>query len=141
MSGPPGVSPAAKNIRCWLNSHARRAVPVYGLNYKDKREDALAWLKEFGNPYLLSATDTDGRVGIDYGVYGVPETYLIDRDGVIRYKQIGPMTPEVLQKRDSADGEGIEQMKRISVTSAAVLPWVPGPLRSSSRSRGQAARR
>lgn len=74
-----------------------RAVPVYGLNYKDKREDALAWLTEFGNPYMLSAADTDGRIGINYGVYGVPETYLIDREGVIRYKQIGPITPKVLE--------------------------------------------
>lgn len=74
-----------------------KAVPIYGLNYKDKRDDALAWLTEFGNPYLLSATDTDGRIGIDYGVYGVPETYLIDRDGVIRFKQVGPLTPGVLK--------------------------------------------
>jgi cytochrome c biogenesis protein CcmG/thiol:disulfide interchange protein DsbE len=71
------------------------AVPIYGLDYKDKREDALAWLNEFGNPYVLSAFDEDGRVGIDFGVYGVPETYLIDRDGVIRFKQIGPITDEV----------------------------------------------
>ena len=74
------------------------AVPVLGLNYKDKREDALAWLSEFGNPYLISTSDTDGRVGIDYGVYKVPETFLIDRNGVIRYKQIGPITAEVLQR-------------------------------------------
>lgn len=73
------------------------AVPLYGLNYKDKREDAVSWLSELGNPYLLSAADLEGRVGIDYGVYGAPETYLIDRDGVIRFKHIGPLTPEVLQ--------------------------------------------
>jgi cytochrome c biogenesis protein CcmG/thiol:disulfide interchange protein DsbE len=73
------------------------AVPIYGLNYKDKREDAIDWLDDLGNPYLLSAADIDGRVGIDYGVYGAPETYLIDRDGVIRYKHIGPLTPDVLQ--------------------------------------------
>ena len=73
-------------------------VPLYGLDYKDKPEDALGWLGDFGNPYVLSAMDTDGRVGIDYGVYGVPETYLIDRDGVIRFKQVGPLTPEILQK-------------------------------------------
>jgi len=73
------------------------AVPIYGLNYKDKREDAIEWLNDLGNPYLLSAADIDGRVGIDYGVYGAPETYLIDRDGVIRYKHIGPLSPDVLQ--------------------------------------------
>lgn len=76
-----------------------QAVPVLGLNYKDTREDALAWLKEFGNPYLLSTSDSDGRIGIDFGVYKVPETFLIDRDGVIRYKQIGPITPEALQNQ------------------------------------------
>ena len=74
-------------------------VPLYGLNYKDTREDALAWLGESGNPYLLSASDTDGRIGIEYGVYGVPETYVIDKGGVIRYKQIGPVTPEILQNK------------------------------------------
>ena len=74
------------------------ALPIYGLNYKDKREDALSWLGELGDPYVLSVADTDGRVGIDYGVYGAPETYLIDRDGIIRFKQIGPVTPDVWQK-------------------------------------------
>ncbi|HET6671033.1 MAG TPA: DsbE family thiol:disulfide interchange protein [Pyrinomonadaceae bacterium] len=74
-------------------------VPLYGLNYKDQRNDAIAWLDELGNPYLLSAADLDGRVGIDYGVYGAPETYLIDRDGVIRFKHIGPLTPDVIQSQ------------------------------------------
>jgi len=74
-------------------------VPIYGLNYKDKREDGLGWLKEFGNPYTDSLFDPDGRIGIDYGVYGVPETFVIDRQGVIRYKQIGPITPEVLKDK------------------------------------------
>jgi cytochrome c biogenesis protein CcmG/thiol:disulfide interchange protein DsbE len=74
------------------------ALPIYGLNYKDKREDALAWLAELGDPYVLSVADNDGRVGIDYGVYGAPETYLIDRDGIIRFKQVGPVTPDIWQK-------------------------------------------
>jgi cytochrome c biogenesis protein CcmG/thiol:disulfide interchange protein DsbE len=74
------------------------ALPIYGLNYKDKREEALSWLAELGDPYVLSVADTDGRVGIDYGVYGAPETYLIDRDGIIRFKQVGPVTPDVWQK-------------------------------------------
>ena len=71
-------------------------VPIYGLNYKDKSDAATAWLGKNGNPYTLSIVDADGRVGIDYGVYGVPETFVIDKQGVIRYKQIGPVTPEVL---------------------------------------------
>jgi len=74
------------------------AVPIYGLNYKDRPEDALAWLQELGDPYTLSVSDLDGRVGIDYGVYGAPETYLIDQQGVIRFKQIGPVTPDVWTK-------------------------------------------
>jgi cytochrome c biogenesis protein CcmG, thiol:disulfide interchange protein DsbE len=75
------------------------AVPLYGLNYKDQPNDAVAWLNELGNPYRLSAVDLDGRVGIDYGVYGAPETYLIDREGVIRFKHVGPLTPEVIQNK------------------------------------------
>ena len=75
------------------------AVPLYGLNYKDARADGLRWLAQFGDPYVASAFDADGRVGIDYGVYGVPETYVIDKAGVIRYKQIGPVTPEALEKK------------------------------------------
>jgi cytochrome c biogenesis protein CcmG/thiol:disulfide interchange protein DsbE len=76
----------------------RKVVPIVGLNYKDKREDGVQWLQKFGNPYALSAHDFEGKVGIDYGVYGVPETFVIDKQGVIRYKQIGPITPEALEK-------------------------------------------
>ncbi|HEX4583798.1 MAG TPA: DsbE family thiol:disulfide interchange protein [Burkholderiaceae bacterium] len=74
-------------------------VPIYGLDYKDTRAEALKWLDQFGNPYEVSLFDPDGRVGIDYGVYGVPETYVIDKAGTIRYKQIGPITPEVLHEK------------------------------------------
>ena len=83
-----------------LLEYARsKAVPIYGLNYKDKREDALSWLGELGDPYVLSVSDLDGRVGIDYGVYGAPETYLIDRNGVIRFKQVGPVTLDIWQEK------------------------------------------
>ncbi len=77
----------------------RNAVPIVGLNWKDTRESGLKWLDRFGNPYALSVFDGDGRVGIDYGVYGAPETFVIDRDGVIRYKQIGAITPEALDEK------------------------------------------
>jgi cytochrome c biogenesis protein CcmG/thiol:disulfide interchange protein DsbE len=77
----------------------RGIVPIYGLNYKDTREEAIAWLQQLGNPYLASAYDVDGRVGLDYGVYGVPETYVIDAQGVIRYKQIGPISADALQNK------------------------------------------
>ncbi len=76
----------------------RSQVPIYGLNYKDQRNDGLGWLAQLGDPYTASVFDPDGRIGIDYGVYGVPETFVIDRQGVIRFKQIGPVTPEVLTK-------------------------------------------
>ncbi len=72
-------------------------VPIYGLNYKDERDAAIEWLQDFGNPYVMSAHDLNGRVGVDYGVYGVPETYVIDKQGVIRYKHTGPVTPQALQ--------------------------------------------
>jgi len=67
-------------------------VPVVGLNYKDERDDALAWLRRYGDPYETSAGDAKGDVGIDWGVYGVPETFVVDQDGVIRHKHIGPIT-------------------------------------------------
>ena len=75
------------------------AVPIYGVDYKDERTAALQWLDEFGNPYTLTAFDVDGRISIDYGVYGAPESYLIDRNGVIRFKQIGPITEDVWRNK------------------------------------------
>ena len=75
----------------------KKIVPLYGLNYKDQRPDALKWLAQFGDPYDMSVMDVDGRIGIDYGVYGVPETYVIDKQGIIRYKRIGAVTPQVLE--------------------------------------------
>ena len=74
-------------------------VPIYGLNYKDEREDAVAWIQELGDPYVLSAVDLDGRVGIDYGVYGAPETYVIDKNGTIRLKHVGPIMPDVWSEK------------------------------------------
>ncbi|MEW5904257.1 MAG: DsbE family thiol:disulfide interchange protein [Pseudomonadota bacterium] len=74
-------------------------VPIYGLDYKDNPADGKMWLARGGNPYVLSAMDREGRIGIDYGVYGVPETYVIDKQGIIRYKQIGPVTPQSLSEK------------------------------------------
>jgi len=75
-------------------------VNIVGLNYKDERSDAIRWLAQHGgDPYAPSAYDADGRVGIDFGVYGVPETFIIDKAGIIRHKHIGPVTPEALQKK------------------------------------------
>jgi cytochrome c biogenesis protein CcmG, thiol:disulfide interchange protein DsbE len=77
----------------------QNVVPVYGLDYKDKKEDGEMTLRQAGNPYTLVAMDRDGRIGIDYGVYGVPETYVIDKQGIIRYKQIGPVNYQNLREK------------------------------------------
>ena len=74
-------------------------LPVHGLNYKDKPEEAAAWLDELGDPYTRTGADIDGRVGIEWGVYGVPETFVVDRQGRIAFKQIGPITPAVLEQQ------------------------------------------
>ena len=73
-------------------------VPIHGLNYKDTPADAAAWLDALGDPYARIGADLDGRVGLDWGVYGVPETFVVDRDGRIAYKHIGPVTPRVLDE-------------------------------------------
>lgn len=83
-----------------LMALARRgAAPVVGLNYKDRREEGAHWLRVHGDPYLLSVFDGDGRVGLDYGVYGVPETFVIDRQGRIRMRHVGPLTDDVVARK------------------------------------------
>ncbi len=77
---------------------SREGVPVYGINHKDKAEDARRFLAELGNPYRRIGADIDGRVSIDWGVYGYPETFVIDRAGRIRYKHIGPIMPRDLEE-------------------------------------------
>jgi cytochrome c biogenesis protein CcmG/thiol:disulfide interchange protein DsbE len=82
-----------------LNQLAQqKAAIIVGLNYKDEPEAALGWLAQLGNPYDVSIMDQDGRIGIDWGVYGVPETFVVDKKGVIRYKHTGPVTPEDVQQ-------------------------------------------
>jgi len=73
-------------------------VDIIGLDYKDQPEDGRDWLKQFGNPYTVSLIDLDGRVGIDWGVYGVPETFIMGKDGLIKYKHIGPVTKSSLKE-------------------------------------------
>ncbi len=74
-------------------------LPIYGLNWKDKHEDAVAWLTRFGDPYVATGVDRDGKVAIDFGVYGAPETYLVDREGIIRFKQTGRLTREIIEEQ------------------------------------------
>ena len=68
------------------------AIPIYGLNWRDTRPEALSWIRQLGDPYEFSAFDEDGRVGIDWGVYGAPETFLINADGIVLHKHLGPLT-------------------------------------------------
>jgi len=75
-----------------VNFAKTSAIPILGFNYKDKPQAAVQWLNRHGDPYERIVLDIDGRVGLDYGVYGVPETFLIDGRGIIRYKKIGPLT-------------------------------------------------
>lgn len=74
-------------------------IRIYGLNYKDDRGEAIRWLDKYGDPYVRSAFDLDGKTGIDLGVYGVPETFVVDRDGIIRYKFIGPITTQLIEDK------------------------------------------
>ena len=83
----------------FMDLRKRGVVPIHGLNYKDKPDDAARWLDELGDPYTRTGADVDGRVAIDWGVYGVPETFLVDRDGRIAYKHIGPVTPRIMSEK------------------------------------------
>ena len=82
----------------FMRLQAENVVPIHGLNYKDKPEDARNWLDELGDPYTRTGADISGRVGIDFGVYGVPETFIVDRDGVIVYKHIGAVSERALKE-------------------------------------------
>ncbi len=89
-------------------------VPIYGLNWKDERPAALKWLQNRGNPYKAVAVDRDNITGIDWGVYGAPETFLINADGIILYKLVGPLTPaiwveEFMPRIAEARGENIDK--------------------------------
>jgi len=81
-----------------MQLRASNVVPIHGLNYKDKPEDAAQWLATLGDPYTRAGADIDGRVGIEWGVYGVPETFVIDRDGTIAYKHIGPLSAQIVSE-------------------------------------------
>ena len=74
------------------------AIPIFGLNWRDNRPDALQWLQALGDPYIASAFDVDGRVGIDWGAYGAPETFLVDKNGIVIHKHIAPLTREIWER-------------------------------------------
>ncbi len=80
-------------------SQRHAGLTIVGLNYKDEGEAAKQWLLQWGNPYSESLVDPRGQLGLDFGVYGVPETFIIDREGIVRFKHVGPMTPKVLHEQ------------------------------------------
>jgi len=87
-------------------------IRVIGFNYKDEREDAVRWLQQFGDPYEFNLVDRDGRKAIDFGVSAAPETYVIDAEGIVRYKQTGPLTPQVIEEN--------------------ILPWATGKTKATA---------
>jgi cytochrome c biogenesis protein CcmG/thiol:disulfide interchange protein DsbE len=92
-------TPCRQEHPLWNELATKKIVPIIGMNYKDEAGTAKKWLADLGDPYTLTVVDHDGRLGIDYGVYGVPETFVIDKQGVIRHKHIGPVTAEALEKK------------------------------------------
>ncbi len=83
----------------YLGEAKKLGVRLVGIDYKDKPEEAKKWLEKMGDPYDAIGLDKDGRTAIDFGLYGVPESYLIDKQGIIRFKQTGPLTPEIIQTK------------------------------------------
>ena len=92
-------APCREEHPLWVDFARRSKVPIVGLNYKDQRAQAMPWLAQLGNPYQMSLFDGDGRVAIDWGVYGVPETFVIDRQGLVRFKHVGPVSVEVMRDK------------------------------------------
>lgn len=82
-----------------ITEMAKSGVIVVGYNYKDSAEDARAWLNQFGNPYALIIQDEDGKAALDWGIYGAPETFVIDAQGIVRFKHVGPITAEIVQQK------------------------------------------
>lgn len=82
----------------FFNTLKSQGIPIYGINYKDDKEEAQRWLAEFHNPFVFSVLDADGRLGVNLGVFGYPETYVVDKQGVIRYKHIGEMDAQIWEK-------------------------------------------
>jgi len=91
--------PCRQEHPLFVELKAKGVVPIHGINYKDQPDAAARWLDELGDPYTRTGADLDGRVSIDWGVYGVPETFLVDREGRIAYKHIGPLTPQIMSEK------------------------------------------
>lgn len=86
-------------------------IPLYGLNYKDNKEIAQKWLKQYGNPFVISWEDPNGKIGVEWGIHGVPETFLIDKKGIIRYRYTGILTSEIFKKEFISRAEVLQNEK------------------------------
>src|SRR3546814_13225310 len=102
-------------------------VPIHGINHRDRPQDAAKWLDDLGDPYTRTGADLNGRVSIEWGVYGVPETFVIGKDGRIAYKHIGAVTPEVLQPKILPLVESLRPAETLSsAIGEASQPASPG---------------
>ena len=99
MSSPPGASSARSSIRCCSRSARSPGIRLYGIDYKDDPASARRFLGRYGNPYARVGADSSGRVAIDFGVYGVPETYVVTGEGKIAYRHVGPLTEQAVKDR------------------------------------------
>ncbi len=106
-----------------INELAAEGITIIGLNHKDKDADAKRWLADLGNPYQVTAVDMDGSVGIEWGVYGVPETFVIDKTGVVRYKHIGPVTEKDLAEKIKPLLQALEQETANATSQLSPLRW------------------
>ena len=91
--------PTCKQEHAYLNKLARESIKIYGVNYKDETDKAIVWLNQLGNPYVFNVKDEDGMIGLDLGVYGAPETYLLDKNGVVRLKHVGDVNDRVWKEK------------------------------------------
>jgi cytochrome c biogenesis protein CcmG/thiol:disulfide interchange protein DsbE len=112
-----------------MQLQASKEVPLHGINYKDRPDDAQKWLDSYGDPYTRTGADLNGRVGIEWGVYGVPETFVIGKDGRIAFKQIGRLTPEILEKKVLPLVRSLraQSSSRIEPSNAALIAMVRQP--------------
>ena len=112
-----------------MQLQAAKDIPLHGINYKDRPDDAQKWLDSYGDPYTRTGADLNGRVGIEWGVYGVPETFVIGKDGRIAYKHIGRLTPEVLENKVLPLVRSLREQSssRIEPSNAASKPKVRQP--------------
>ncbi len=118
--------PTCRAEHQYLNQLSAQGIRVVGMNYKDDRQKAISWLKELGNPYALSLFDGDGMLGLDLGVYGAPETFLIDGNGIIRYRHAGDLNLASGKKRSSRCGRNTVRRPHNEVLLGVLMLMISG---------------